>query len=309
MFSAADKGILGTVGVAIVAVTTGASSYAWKLIHADGSLPSVEPGAVVAELSLADGTVKTRHRETLAWSSGVVKQALREGDRIRTLPGSHATVLYTQGVEVAIDPNSQITVHGPVEAKGETLVAAIDVVDGSIRAKVKDGKGFELRDAAGKSQGQVKASGEAAEVSLKAADDADGALGLKVLKGAKVAIAEREGEETRVFSTGEEHEIGPGLFRPVGTAVAIATGTPVPPLDTLPPLNDVNSEGGNVRFRRPVPPDVVKVYVRGKPAVLHEDGTFEVELYDLPLGNNKVDLVYEYANGRKTRQIQRIRVR
>lgn len=294
----------------LAALTAAASAFAWSMIHSNGQLGSAKPGAIVAELSLADGSVKTRHRETLAWTSGISKQYLREGDRIRTLGGAHATVAYAEGLVVELDPDSQITVHGPVDAKGEQLVGAIDVVDGSIRARVATGRSVALRDAAGREQGRIESKdGTSAQVSLKAPEQADGAIALKVLEGTKVSFVPRDGGATTVLTTGEEKQLGDATPTPTPPLVAIATATPMPPLDPATPLPDINSEGGNVRFRRPLPSGVQGVEVRGKAASLHEGGTFEVELFDLPVGITTIDLVYRHDDGTRTRQVQRIRVR
>ena len=294
----------------LAALTAAASAFAWSMIHSSGQLGFAKPGAIVAELSLADGSVKTRHRETLAWTDGITKQYLREGDRIRTLGGAHATVAYAEGLVVELDPDSQITVHGPVDAKGEQLVGAIDVVDGSIRARVATGRSVAFRDAAGREQGRIESKdGGSSQVSLKAPEQADGAIALKVLEGTKVSFVPRDGGAATVLTTGEEKQLGDATPTPSPSLVAIATATPVPPLDPAAPLPDINSEGGNVRFRRPLPSGVQGVDVRGKAASLHEGGTFEVELFDLPVGITTIDLVYRHDDGSRTRQVQRIRVR
>lgn len=307
MISSVDKAILGTVGVLLTGMTAAASSFAWSMMHATGGPVSGAPGAIVAQLSLTDGSVKTRHRETLAWSDGVVSQQLREGDRIRTLSGSRASVRYAQGLEVELDPNSQITVHGPVDAKGETLVAAIDVVDGSIRAKVESGKAVALRDAAGRDQGQLKSTSGSAEVALKAADQADGAIGLKVLPGNSVSVKIAEGAAT-TLTEGQEQRLGDQPTPTPTPTVAVAIATPVPPLEGGAPLPQMTFDNGDIRIRRALPPGVKAVEVRGQKAVLHEDGSFEIELFNQPSGVTTIDLVYFHTDGRVTRQPQRIRV-
>lgn len=310
MISGLDKAILGTVGVSLTGGAVAASLYAWSMMHADGSLPFTTPAAVVAELAGADGSVRTRHRETLAWTSGERRQPLREGDRIRTLSGAHATVRYAQGLEVTLDPNSQITVHGPSDANGDPLVGAIDVVDGSIHAKVSGGASVALRDAAGHEQGRIKASTGSAELNLTAPEQADGNVGVKVTEGShvEVAVQAKDGEHTRVLSQGEESHLGEIAATPTPTQVAIATSTPIPPLEPG-ELPDIITEGGDVRFRLKIPPGVTEVLVRGKPAVLHADGTVEVALFGLPVGVNVVELVYRHKDGRITRQPQKIKVR
>jgi hypothetical protein len=320
MISSLDKAILGTVGAILAGITGSASVFAWKMTHSDGALGLSPPGAVVAELSSYDGAVKTRHRETLAWRDADNRQPLREGDRIRTLGSAHAVVLYAEGLEVDLEADSQITVHGPTKTAGETLVASIDVVDGYIRAKVGTGA-VALRDASGIEQGRLHAESGNAEVALHASDSADGAIGLKVLEGTAVAVRAPDPRDTAAtpsseplrFGRGEESSLGFEIPMPTAaptpTLIARVVPTPVPPLEPGPELPIIMSEGSDTRFRKPIPAGVVAVTVRGKAAVLHDDGMFEIELFGLPAGLNSVDLEYRHADGSYTRQVQRIRVR
>lgn len=314
MISTLDKAILGVTGVAITAITGGAAAFSARMIRSSMDLGATAPAIEVAKLSRSDGEVKTRHREVLAWmDAGGGPRILREGDRVRTLADAHAEIHYDDdGLVVIINPNSQITVHAPVTEGGERRVAAIDVVDGSIRATVASGHALDLRDAAGHDQGHVEPTGDHAEIAVTAPASADGSVTVKPID-ASVSVKTDGNSQATTLDVGIERTIGVDLVAPTPTptavAIAIPTATPPLPMATgLAPLGTVDSTTPDTTIRQPLPAGVVRVKVHGREAQILDNGTFSVAIYGLNPGMNEVDVEYKFADGHWARQIQRIRV-
>lgn len=305
-FSTLDKALLSVSGFGLVALTGSAAGWAWKTLR-EASLEPVASAPVVARLVDFDGYVKRRHRETLAWTDGVRQQELRDGDRIRTLDETHAEIHYGTGVVVTLDPNTQITLHGP-DLTGSDRLIAVDVVDGTVRARVETGTALTLRDATGRQQAIVRAPETgAAEVLIAAPEGPDGAIAVDVVDGGEVTVETADGKTTVIKEEGT-------FVALVATPKPTPTPTPAPVATGVPPvmpgmLPVVVSETADVRIRRPLPPNVVSVTARGRKAVLHDNGDFELEVFGLPVGIHEIDLVYRTREGRYLRQVQRIQVR
>ena len=305
-FSSVDKALLSASGLGLTALTGGAAAWAWTTL-AEASLEPPATAPVIARVAELDGTVKSRHRETLAWADAAAKQDLRDGDRIRTMDAAHAEIHYGSGVVVTLDPNTQITVHGPSLTGSDRLIA-VDVVDGSVRARVETGTALTLRDATGREQATVRAPDTgAAEVVAEAPESPEGAIQLDVVEGGQVTVETGAGE-TMVVEEGEPMLALLATPKPTPTPVRAATPTPLPPL-LRGMLPVVVSETANVRIRRPLPPGVVSVSAKGRRAVLHDNGDFELELFGLKKGIQEIDLVYKRADGTYVRQVQRVQVR
>lgn len=307
-FSSVDKALLSATGVGLTGLTGGAAAWAWMTL-AEASLEPPPTAQVIARMADLEGHVKSRHRETLAWTSAASKQDLRDGDRVRTLDSARAEIHYGSGIVISLDENTQITVHGPPPGGSDRLIS-VDIVDGTVRARVETGTTLTLRDATGRPQATVRSPETgAAEVVIEAPADPTGAIELEVVQGGEVTV-ETEGGKTQVVT-----EAQPALAliaTPIPTRtpppVAVVTATPVPPLlQGLLPV--VVSERPDVRVRRPLPPGVVSVSANGRQAVVHENGDFELEIFGLKNGVNEIDLVYKKQDGSFARQIQRIQVR
>ncbi len=311
MISKADKAILSGVGVLLTGLTGVSATFAIRLMNVD--LPALaSPGAIVADLEKVNGRVKTRHRETLAWSDALGRQALREGDRIRTLEGAKASIRYDDGIIVHLEPNSQITVHGVIEADGQQRVAAIQVVDGSVRAEVAANRTLAVRDAAGREQGTVRAVlGSSAAVALTAPDEIDEPIAIALLEGGGEVVNEELGARI-VLQEGNTVIFPTSTATPLATPtkVAVAVATPVPPDFNGPPLGAVTLTSTDGRFRQHLPDGVVEVRIRGKKCEIYkETAQFECSLYGLVPGVQSHDVVYKHSDGRYTKQPQQIRVR
>lgn len=312
MISSLDKAILGGVGMGLVALSAGAATFAFRM---KGSDPAPEAGssAPIAALSEHDGTVKTRPRTTLAWSDAEKRQPLREGDRIRTLSSARATIDYGKGLSVSLEPNSQITVYGPVETMGERLVA-VNVVDGSISAMVLPGQTLSLRDATGTERGRVKTTGTTtSRVELTAPDKVGDAIKVKVVEGDSVAVSSDAG--TKTVAVGETSGVGDAVPTPTPTPTPTAlamvtpkpTATPPPPLlESVTELGLARTDSPDTRFRIPLPDGVTSVTVQGRPMRI-VGSEVELEIRGLETGMNEIDVVYRHADGKRTRQVQRVR--
>lgn len=305
-FSRIDKALLGASSVGLTGLTGGAAAWAWMTL-AEASLDPPATAPVIARVSDLEGTVKSRHRETLAWTSASAKQDLRDGDRVRTLGGAKAEIQYGSGIVISLDQNTQITVHGPSVTGSDRLIA-VDVVDGTVRARVETGTALTLRDATGRRQATVlPPETGAAEVVIEAAAEPSGAIELEVVDGGQVTVEDDEGETSVVIQDQPAVAL-------IATPIPVKTPPPTPPPTPVPTLLKgrlpvVVSESPDLRIRRPLPADVVAVSCNGRQAVIHENGDFEIEIYGLKVGINDVDLVYKKADGSYARQQQRIQVR
>lgn len=306
-FSPVDKALLSASGIGLTGITGGAAMWAWMTL-ADASLETPATAPVIARMASMDGYVKSRHRETLAWTSASAKQDLRDGDRVRTLDAATAEIHYGSGIIINLEENTQITVHGPSLTGSDRLIA-VDIVDGRVRARVEAGTTLTLRDSTGRRQAVVRPPETgAAEIVIEAPAETSGAISVDVVDGGEVTVQTDDGKETVVT------EAQPALAlisTPIPTRTprpAVATPTPVPPLlKAMLPV--VLSETANTRVRRPLPPGVVAVSANGRQAVLHENGDFELEIFGLKKGINEVDLVYKKDDGTYARQVQRIQFR
>lgn len=305
-FSPVDKALLSVSGIGLTGITGGAAAWAW-LTLAEASLETPGTAPVVARMADMDGYVKSRHRETLAWTSASAKQELRDGDRVRTLDAATAEIHYGSGIVINLEENTQITVHGPSLTGSDRLIA-VDIVDGRVRARVETGTTLTLRDSTGRRQAVVRPPETgAAEIVIQAPSEPTGAISVDLVDGDRVTVVDDAGKETVVT----EAEPAVALIAtpvPTSTPPPAVTPTPVPPLlRGLLPV--VVSETGNVRVRRPLPSGVVAVSANGRQAVLHENGDFELEIFGLKVGVHEIDLVYKKQDGTFVRQIQRIQVR
>lgn len=319
MVSTLDKVILGTVGATIVGLSSGAGIYAVRMIGAEAPAAG-SPGAEVAVLGGASGRVKTRHRETLAWTDARREQALREGDRIRTLADATAEIRYRHGVAFKLSPNSQVTVYGPVETAGERLIA-INVVDGAIQAEVAAGETLSIRDATGTERGRLRSTDAGgARVVLTAPERTGGTIGLEVVRGTQVEVSDAGGN-TQVVAEGQQGSVGTAVAaatpeptpepspEPTRVAIARPTTTPKPPLlEGIGPLPIVRSDSGDVRFRLALPAGVVAAEVGGRKGVI-VGNQIEFEVFGLKSGAHELDIVFTHEGGRKSRQVQAIRIR
>ena len=331
MLSSADKVILGATALVLASITGGAGRWAWsQLDSANGTIGG--PAVKVADLSDPHGTVKTRHREVLAWTDGIANENLHEGDRIRTLAGATAEIHYDDGLVVMMDPNSQITVHAPqTGVNGARLVAAIDVVDGSVRAKVAQGNALAVSNGARTGQGEIVPTGDAgAQVEIHAADSADGSTQVKVDAGqAKLApptptpgaSPQANASPTPVpteivLNAGESADMGAPAATPTVAIAMITppptpapTATPVLPIATgLPPLPNMEGQTDTtIRWTLPAS-DITEIRVRGRLAAI-SGGAYTVPVFGLKPGVNKIDIEYHFADGHWARQVQLIRVR
>lgn len=305
-FSSIDKALLSASGVGLTGLTGWAAAWAWMTL-ADASLDPPATAPVIARVAELQGSVKSRHRETLAWTNTNAKQDLRDGDRVRTLGGATAEIQYGTGVVIELDENTQITVHGPSVTGSDRLIA-VDVVDGTVRARVETGTALALRDATGRRQATVlPPETGAAEVVIEAPEDPSGAIELDVVEGGQVTIEDDKGVSTVVA---EEQP----AFALIATPIPTRTPPPTPAPTPMPPLLKarlpvVVSESPDLRIRRALPPDVVAVSANGRQAVIHDNGEYEIEIYGLKVGINDVDLVYRKADGSYVRQTQRVQVR
>lgn len=305
-FSALDKTLLSVSGVGLCGLVGAATAWAWVTL-AEASVDPPATAQVVARVAQLEGRVKSRHRETLAWTDAHGAQELRDGDRVRTLDAATAEIHYGTGIVVSLDPNTQITVHGPSLTGSDRLIA-VDVVDGTIRARVEAGTALTLRDATGRPQAVVRPPETgAAQVVIEAPETPAGAIELEVVEGGSVTVETPEGTQTVI-----EAEPAVALL---ATPVP-ATATPPPATPTPPPtlikalLPVVISDTVNVRIRRRLPEGVVAVSARGRDAVIHDNGDFELELFGLQAGKiHEVELVYRREDGTFARQVQRIQVR
>lgn len=305
-FSPVDKALLSVSGIGLTGITGGAAAWAW-LTLAEASLETPATAPVVARMTDMNGYVKSRHRETLAWTSATSKQELRDGDRVRTLDAATAEIHYGSGIVINLEENTQITVHGPSLTGSDRLIA-VDIVDGRVRARVETGTTLTLRDSTGRRQAVVRPPETgAAEIVIQAPTEPTGAISVDVVDGDQVTVADDAGKETVVT----EAQPAVALIAtpiPTSTPPPAVTPTPVPPLlRGLLPV--VVSETGNVRVRRPLPSGVVAVSANGRQAVLHDNGDFELEIFGLKVGVHEIDLVYKNQDGTFARQIQRIQVR
>lgn len=305
-FSIVDKALLSATGLGLTGLTGSAAAWAWMTL-ADASLEPPATAQVVARMADLGGSVKSRHRETLAWTSAVSQQDLRDGDRVRTLDSATAEIHYGSGVVITLDENTQITVHGPTVTGSDRLIA-VDVVDGTVRARVETGTALALRDSTGRRQATVLAPDTgAAEVRIEAASDPTGSIALDVVDGGQVTVETESGDSVLVT---EEQPSLALIATPIPTRTPPPAATPTPRPALMPGrLSVVVSERPDVRIRRPLPPGVVGVSAGGRQAVLHENGDFELEIFGLKVGINEVDLVYKKQDGTYARQIQRIQVR
>lgn len=305
-FSTLDKALLSISGIGLLGLTGSAAGWAWKTLR-EASLDPPASAPVIARLADFNGYVKRRHRETLAWTDGVRQQELRDGDRIRTLDDTNAEIHYGTGVVVTLDPNTQITLHGP-NLTGSDRLIAVDVVDGTVRARVETGTALTLRDATGRQQAIVRASETgAAEILIEAPEGPEGSIAVGVVEGGEVTVETPDGKTT-VVREDETFVARIATPTPSPTPPPTPRATPIPPL--LPGrLPVVVSETADVRIRRPLPENVVAVAARGRQAVLHDNGDFELEVFGLPVGIHDVELLYLTKEGRYLRQIQRIQVR
>lgn len=309
MISSLDKAILGGVGMGLMALSAGAATFALRMKASDPD-DAAGTSAPIAAISQQDGAVKTRPRTTLAWSDAATRQPLREGDRIRTMTGARATIDYGKGLVVSLEPNSQITVYGPIETTGERLVA-VNVVDGAIRATVLPGQTLSLRDATGAERGRVKTSGnQTARLELTAPDKVGDAIKVKVVEGDSVAVTSDAGTKTVVV--GETSGVGdPATPTPTPTVLALVTPQPTatpptPLLEGAAELGLARADTPDTRFRIPLPPGVTSVTVQGR-AMRIVGGEVELEILNLAPGMNEIDVVYRHADGKRTRQVQRVR--
>ena len=308
MISSLDKAILGGVGTGLVVLSAAAATFAIRMKQLDpaGAAGSSAP---IAALSERDGQVKTRPRSTLAWTDAETRQPLREGDRIRTMTGGRATIDYGSGLLVWLEPNSQITIYGPIESSGERLVA-VNVVDGAIRATVLPGQTLSLRDATGVERGRVKTTGtQTARLELTAPDRVGDAIQVKVVEGDSVAVTTVDGG-TKTLAKGESGGIGdPSTPTPTPTALAMLTphATPTPPLlQGAAELGLARSDTPDTRFRIPLPAGVTAVTVQGRPMRI-VGPEIELEIRGLAPGMNEIDVEYRHTDGKRTRQVQRVR--
>ena len=307
MFSTLDKALLSAAGIAVLTSSGMAAAYGYRMINLD---PPEERGdvPVIASLTEYDGSVKSRSRSTLAWADARQQQALRDGDRIRTLDSSHAEIHYGSGVIVYLDPNTQITVYGPSLTGSDRLIA-VDVVDGAIRARVETGTSLTLRDARGTTQATIAASDSgAAEIVAKAPDEVNGSIVMDVTEGTDVEVETSNGNTVVVDAAGPEISLAP-TPKPSPTPTPTAAPTPVPPLLKGAPLPFITFDINDVRIRQKAPADVTGVSARGRPGVLHPNGDFEVEVFGLSRGQHQIDIVFQRKDGSYVRQIQRLEVR
>lgn len=305
--SSVDKALLSISGIGLTGITGGAATWAW-LTLAEASLETPATAPVVARMTDMDGYVKSRHRETLAWSSAAAKQELRDGDRVRTLDSATAEIHYGSGVIINLEENTQITVHGPSLTGSDRLIA-VDIVDGRVRARVEAGTTLTLRDATGRRQATIRPPETgAAEIVIEAPSDPTGSISVDVIEGGEVTVQADNGKETVVT----EAQTAVALI-----STPIPKRTPPPPASAPTPalplikgvLPVVVAQTADVRVRRPLPNGVVAVSANGRQAVLHENGDFELEIFGLKPGVNEIDLVYKRRDGTFVRQIQRIQVR
>lgn len=309
MISTADKAILGGTGAILTLLTGLSATFAVRMMSID--LPALTtPAQVVADLEKVVGRVKTRHRETLAWGDAIGRTPLREGDRIRTLEGAHASIRYDDGLVVTLEPNSQITVHGMVETGGEQRVRAIQVVDGNVRVAVAANGVVAIRDAAGRDQGEIRAvQGSGAAIALTAPEDIEEPIEIAMLEGHGEVVSAATGRRI-VLAEGDTEIFPTSTPTPLAAVTKYATPvqTPRPKQFGGKPLQVVISETTDVRFRADLPPGVVEVSVRGRKCELYPP-QFECSLFGLLPGVQSYDVLYKHSDGSYSYQPQQIRVR
>jgi hypothetical protein len=99
---------------------------------ASGSGPGTEPGPQQAHFTNIDGNVRVRKSSTNTWLIADYSLALERGDVVQTSPEGLAKVVFTDGTNYTVKPNSLITIQeNSVNASQQTKVS-VQVTTGTV---------------------------------------------------------------------------------------------------------------------------------------------------------------------------------